>query len=211
MHRGEKMSEKMIEGLTEEVGAHRKPGHEIHALIVNRWSPRSMTGEILEEKDFLPLFEAARWAPSSYNSQPWRFLYARRDSGDWATFLDLLAEGNRAWAKEASLLAAVISRKTFERNEKPSRTHLFDTGAAWENLALEGARRGLVVHGMEGVDYDKAKTALNIPEHYEVRAMIAIGKRGKKEALPEKIQALEQPNDRKPLNEIAFEGKFRGK
>jgi len=200
-----------MDKLTPEVQKTRKVQYDISPLFLNRWSPRSMTGEKLSDEELMPLFEAARWAPSSYNAQQWRFLYAKRDTTHWQTFLDLLVDGNRMWAQKAGALVVVISRKNFEHNEKPSVTHVFDAGSAWENLALEGARRGLVVHGMEGFDYDKAKKILEIPAHYDVCAMIAIGKRGKKEDLPEQLQKMEQPNDRKPLQEIAIEGKFRGK
>ncbi|MBI2548432.1 nitroreductase family protein [Candidatus Woesearchaeota archaeon] len=201
----------MEKTVTKEVQERRKANYDIDHLFLNRWSPRSMTGEALIEDEFMPLFEAARWAPSSYNSQQWRFLYAKRNSKEWNTFLDLLVEGNKGWAKNAALLVVVISRKNFEHNEKPSRTHVFDAGAAWENLALEGAQRGLVVHGMEGFDYDKAKKILGVPDNYDVCAMIAIGKRGKKENLPSQLQEIEQPNDRRPLHDIAIEGRFRGK
>ena len=197
--------------LAKEASKKRKADYDIDSIFLNRWSPRSMTSEELKEKDFMPLFEAARWAPSSYNAQQWRFLYAKRNTANWDTFFNLLADGNKAWAKNAALLVVMISRKNFEHNEKPSVTHVFDAGAAWENLALEGARRGLVVHGMEGFDYSAAKQVLGIPNNYDVCAMIAIGKLGKKENLPEQMQKMEQPNDRRPLNEIAIEGKFKGK
>jgi nitroreductase len=102
----------------------------------------------------------------------------------------------------------VASRTRFEYNDKPSITHAFDTGAAWENLALEAARRELVAHGMEGFDYARAKTELSIPDGFEVHAMIAIGRRAPAENLPEKYRAMERPNSRRPLSEIVFEGAF---
>lgn len=201
----------MEKALTKEVQQRREANYDIDPLFLNRWSPRSMTGEALAEDEFMPLFEAARWAPSSYNTQQWRFLYAQRKSKEWNTFLDLLVEGNKVWAINAALVVVVISRRNFEHNEKPSRTHLFDAGSAWENLALEGAHRGLAVHGMEGFDYDNARKVLGVPDNYDVCAMIAIGKKGKKENLALQLQEIEQPNDRRPLHEIAIEGKFRGK
>lgn len=183
--------------------------HKINSLFVNRWSPRSMTGEDIDDEDLMSLFEAARWAPSSYNNQPWRFIYAKRTTGNWNKLFDLLYEGNKVWAKNAAALVVVISRKNFEFNEKPSITHQFDAGAAWENLALEASNRGIATHGMQGFDYQRARTDLEIPESYDVMAMIAIGKRGPKENLPSKLQELEFPNDRKPLREIVMEGYFR--
>ena len=187
----------------------RKPGYPINPLILNRWSPRSMTGEELGEHDIMSLFEAARWAPSSFNNQPWRFIYAKRSTGHWDKLFNLLVDANKLWAKNAALLVVVISRKNFEFNEKPARTHQFDTGSAWENLALEASSRGIVAHGMQGFDYEKAKTELRIPADFEVMAMIAIGKRGSKENLPTELQDKEKPNDRKALKDIIMEGTYR--
>ena len=186
----------------------RQAEHNINSIFVNRWSPRSMTGEEIDNDVLMSLFEAARWAPSSFNNQPWRFIYAKKTSSEWTKFLDLLVEGNKIWAKEAGVLVVVISRKNFEYNEKPSITHQFDTGAAWENLALEASIRGIVTHGMEGFDYQKAREDLKIPDIFDVMAMIAIGKKGSGENLSLKLQQMEQPNDRKPLKEIIMEGSF---
>jgi nitroreductase len=194
--------------LTDEVRTHRKADHDMLPLFLNRWSPRSMTGEPLPQEDVLCLFEAARWAPSSYNGQPWRFILARRQNADqWKAFTGLLVPQN-GWAEKAAILAVVVSRKTFEKDGKPSVTHAFDAGSAWENLALEAARRGLVAHAMEGFDFDRARGELGVPEEFEVQAMIAVGKRGPKDALPESARGLEQPNGRRPLKEILFEGRF---
>jgi nitroreductase len=184
----------------------RIPTYPINPLIVNRWSPRSMTGEELRDDDIMSLFEAARWAPSSYNNQPWRFIYAKRNTKHWYRLFNLLADANKVWTKNAALLSVVISRKNFEYNEKPARTHQFDAGSAWENLALEASSRGIVAHGMQGFDYEKARVDLGIPADFEVMAMIAIGKRGPKENLPPELQDKEKPTDRKPLKDIIMEG-----
>ena len=189
--------------------ATRTPAHNIHSLILNRWSPRSMTGEELTDELLMSLFEAARWAPSSYNNQPWRFIYAKRDTEHWDRLFNLLVEGNKVWAKNAAALVVVIARKNFEHNEKPARTNQFDTGAAWENLALEATFRGLAAHGMQGFDYEKAKKDLEVPDNFDVVAMIALGKRGQRDQLPPQLQEREYPNDRKPLNEIVMEGRFQ--
>lgn len=154
----------MAEKLAEEAAKHRKPKYGIHSIFVNRWSPRAMSQEPISEDELMALFEAARWAPSSYNGQLWRFIYAKKGTKNWGTLFDLLVEGNKAWAKNSAVLVCVISRKNFEFNEKPSVTHVFDAGAACENLALEGSRRCLVVHGMEGFDYGKAKKVFEIPD-----------------------------------------------
>jgi len=184
----------------------RKSNYPINPLILNRWSPRAMTGEALNDDDIMSLFEAARWAPSSYNNQPWRFIYAKRNSEHWDRFFNLLAEGNKNWTKNAALLVVVISRKNFEFNEKPAITHQFDAGSAWENLALEASSRGIVAHGMQGFDYEKAGVDLGVPHDFEVMAMIAIGKKGPIEILPPELQEMEKLTDRKPLKEIIMEG-----
>lgn len=195
--------------LSSEVKAVRKPNYPIQSIFVNRWSPRAMTGEEMSDEELMPLFEAARWAPSSYNGQPWRFLYAKRNTPEWDLFFGLLVEGNQSWTKKAAVLCVTISRKTFEHNNKPSVTHSHDTGAAWMSLALEGSTRGYVVHGMEGFDFAKARKVLEIPDDYQVEAMIAIGKRAPKETLPPEIQKREAPSQRKPLSEIIIKGKFK--
>jgi nitroreductase len=167
-----------------------------------------MSGEPIPEHDLMTLIEAARWAPSSFNNQPWRILYATRAGEHWDRFFNLLVEGNQVWAKNAAVLLLFVSKKTFDRNGKPSPTHSFDTGAAWENLSLQGTLKGLVVHGMQGFDYERARTELAVPEEFHVEAMAAVGKPGAVEDLPEKLQKSESPNDRKPLSDIAREGPF---
>ena len=167
-----------------------------------------MTGEAIPPEDLKSLFEAARWAPSSYNAQPWRILYARRDSKHWDTFFNLMVEGNQNWAKDAGALLVFISRTHFDFNGKPSVTHSFDTGAAWENLALQGWLKGLVVHGMQGFDYERARADLNIPEGFQVEAMAAIGKPADPSTLPEDLRAKETPSDRRKLEKTICEGPF---
>ena len=187
----------------------RKADHPIDTLFLDRWSPRAMSGETIAQEELMVLFEAARWAPSSYNNQPWRILFARRDGEHWALFLSLLVESNQVWASKAAALLLFISKTTFDHNGKPARTHSFDTGAAWENLALQGSLRGYVVHGMQGFSYDRAKTELKIPDEYQAEAMVAVGRPGEPEALPEKLLAIEAPNERRPLAQTICEGPFR--
>lgn len=199
----------MNEELSEEVRNHRTPKYEISPLLLNRWSPRSMTGEPLSDDELFPLFEAARWAPSSFNGQLWRFILGRRQhQQEFDKFLNLLVPGNQAWAKNAAALVVVVSRTRFELNDRQSVTHAFDTGAAWENLAIEASRRGLVAHGMEGFDYVRAKKELGVPDDFEAHAMLAIGRRAPADNLPEKYRASEHPNSRRPLHEIVFAGRF---
>lgn len=186
----------------------RKAEYAIHELILNRWSPRAMSGESITDQELMQLFEAARWAPSSYNNQPWRFVYAVRDTAAWAKMFDLLVPFNQSWAESAAVLVVIVSANNFEFNGKPSRTHSFDTGSAWENMALQGSSMGLVVHGIEGFDYDRARKELAIPDDYTIEAMCAIGRPGKKEDLSEELQEREVPSGRKPLKDLIFEGSF---
>lgn len=191
------------------ISDYRVNQHEVSRIFIDRWSPRAMSGEQISDEELLSLFEAARWAPSSFNNQPWRFIYAKRDTAHWNKFYDLLSDGNRAWADKAAVLIVVISKTTFDYNGKPSATHTLDTGAAWENLALQGSKNGLVVHGMQGFDYDRAKQELGVPDEYKVEMMVAVGRPGSVKKLPEKLQAGEVPSGRKTIKEIVSEGEFR--
>jgi nitroreductase len=186
----------------------READYPIDELFLDRWSPRAMSGEGISEDDLMTLFEAARWAPSSYNNQPWRILYARRDTENWQLFFGLLVEGNKVWAKNAAVLLLFVSKETFDHDGKPSITHSFDTGAAWENLALQGWQKGFVVHGMQGFDYERAKSELKIPEGFRVEAMAAIGKPGDVEELPEQVREREVQSGRRRLAETICEGPF---
>ena len=186
----------------------RQAAHAVDPLFLDRWSSRAMSGEPLTEAELLVLFEAARWAPSSSNVQPWRILFARRDGPHWETFVGLLAEGNRVWAQHAAALVLFVSR-TVNDAGKASVTHSFDTGAAWENFALQGSLCGLVVHGMQGFDYARARTELEIPDEFHVEAMAAIGRPGPVEHLPEHLRARDTPNGRRPLEQTVCEGPFR--
>jgi nitroreductase len=188
---------------------HRKADHAIEALFVRRWSPRAMNGKPLSEADILSLFEAARWAPSTYNEQEWRFLYARRETPEWPVFFHLLMEANQAWCKQAALLGVVLAHKLFQRNGQPNPVHVFDSGLAFENLALQGTAMGLVVHGMAGFDFQKAREDLAVPDDYAVCAMFAVGHPGDPDHLPSEIRERERPSPRKPVREIIREGKFR--
>jgi nitroreductase len=194
-----------------EVQKTRSTTFEINPIIVSRWSPRSFVPSEISDKELFSLFESARWAPSSSNSQPWRFIYAKRDSQNWNDLFNLLIDFNKQWCADASALVVIVSRKNFENNNQPSLTHQFDTGAAWENLAIQAVSQGLVTHAMAGFDYAKAKTTLGVPDDFEVMAMVAIGKRGPKDKLSPELQTRETPNTRKPLSEIVMEGKFGNK
>jgi nitroreductase len=192
----------------------RTAAHAIDKLFTDRWSPRAFADEPIPDQVLLSLFEAARWAPSSYNSQPWRFIYAKRGSPEWARFLDLLSERNQQWAKTASVLVVVISAKEFTppgaAGPVESRSHAFDAGAAWANLALQATIAGWHAHGIGGFDVERTRQELGIPSGFAINAVIAIGRRGDKGLIPETFHAGETPNGRRPISELAFPGKFPG-
>ena len=166
-----------------------------------------MNGVPVSEAELMRLFEAARWAPSCANSQPWRFVYGRAGTPHFERLFQLLAEGNRSWCARAGALIVALSKTTFD-NGRPTRTHSYDTGAAWMSLALQGSLMGLAVHGMAGFDYDRARVDLRVPEGHEVEAMIAVGHPGKLEDLPEQHRAREVKSMRWPVSELVFEGRF---
>ena len=187
----------------------RKADHAIDRMFLDRWSPRALSGQPISEKDLMILFEAARWAPSSYNNQPWRMIYARRDTPEWITHFGLLGDFNKAWCATASALILFISKTSFDHNGKPCRTHSFDAGAAWVSLAFQASLKGYVAHGMEGFDYDRAKSELGIPDGYQVDAMVAVGLPADPETLSPALKKMEKPSDRRPLDKTICEGKFK--
>lgn len=180
----------------------------VDPLFLNRWSPRAFDGSTISDADLRLLFDAARWAPSAYNYQPWRFLYARRDDANWDRFLGLLIPFNQSWAKDASALLFILSETTMGTPDKPSHSHSFDAGAAWAQLALQAAIAGYHTHGMTGVDFDRARTELAVPDSYRIEAGVAIGRLGAPASLPEGLRDREVPSSRKPIEEIAFAGAF---
>jgi len=197
----------MSENSAINISEYRQPEHPINPLILGRWSPRALSGEPLTAEELMSLFEAAKWAPSSSNQQPWRFIYARRDTPAWSKLFSLLTPSNQEWTQRAAALIVIVSQQVFPAG--PSRTASFVTGAAWENLALEASGRGLVAHAMSGFDYDRAKIELKVPDDYKVEAMAAVGRPGDKEQLPERHRKWEFPSGRKSLHEIISEGEFR--
>jgi nitroreductase len=166
------------------------------------------SGHEITREELLRMLEAARWAMSSMNNQPWRFLYALRNTPHFETFFNLLTSGNQAWCRNAAALIVITSKTTFDFNGKPARTHSYDAGAAWYSFALQGVLMGLVVHGMQGFAYDRAKEDLGVPDGSQVEAMAAVGRPGDPEDLPLALQEREQPSQRKRVAEFAFEGGF---
>ncbi len=185
----------------------RRAAYPIDSIFLDRWSARAMSGEALTLGELLPLFEAARWAPSSHNFQPWRMLYALRGTPHWQRFFDLLNPGNRVWAQRGGALVLFIGRKLHD-NGKPCNTRSYDVGAAWENFALQAVRSGLAVHGLQGFDYERARVELAVPDAFNVEAMAVVGRPGDKSQLSEDLQRRETPNDRRPLAQTVCEGPY---
>lgn len=190
----------------------RAADHPVAPIFLERWSPRAYSGEAIPEADLLTIFEAARWAPSSYNSQPWRFFYALRDTPDWDVFLDLLVEGNKGWAKNAAALVILASKITMQIPGKDvpieSYSHSLDAGAAWGYLALQAQMLGWAAHGMVGFDLPRAARTLEIPADYRVEVAIAIGRKADPTTLPDALKAREVPNGRAPIATLIRAGKF---
>lgn len=168
-----------------------------------------MSGEALREEELFTIFEAGRWAPSSYNGQPWRFVYGLAGTPEFAAILGVLIEFNQAWAQKAGALVVMASSK-LDASGRPFPTHAFDAGAAWMSMALQATRMGLVAHAMAGYSPERAREALAVPEGLETHCVIAFGRPGSPDDLPEKLRARELLSDRRPLAEMAFRGRFTG-
>jgi nitroreductase len=198
----------------EKVEAWRKPAptqQPIHPLIRERWSPRAFSDRPVSQGDLDSLVEAARWAPSSMNEQPWAILIGDRatDPEGHARILATLVPQNAVWAAKAPVLALTVARLTFLRHGRPNRHALFDTGQAIANLSLQATAMGLVLHQMGGFDADKARDLLAIPEGVEPVAAMALGYPGDPSDLPEELRQRElAPRTRRPTSEWAFGAKW---
>ena len=190
----------------------RTADHPINPAFLERWSPRAFSGEVIPEPELMSIFEAARWAPSSYNSQPWRFLYARRDTPNWDTFFSLLGEYNKSWAAQAAALVLLLSKISMVVPGKDvpieSYSHSLDAGSAWGYFALQASMNGWATHAMVGFDLPRTAVELDIPADYRVECMIAVGRRGDPATLPEAARAREVPSNRSPIATLVREGKF---
>ena len=188
----------------------RQAHDRVERLFLQRWSPRSFDGSPVPEEDLAVMFEAARWAPSEFNHQPWRFLYAHHGDANWARFLSLLIPFNAGWAKDAGVLIFILSEIMRGAGDKarPSHSHSFDAGAAWALLALQATAMGYHAHGMTGVDFDRARIELGVPEGFRMEAAAVVGRRDLPDRLPEGLRERELPSARKPVSEIAFAGAF---
>ncbi|PQV63297.1 Nitroreductase [Abditibacterium utsteinense] len=193
--------------LLPEVKLNRVPEYPVDNAFLNRWSPRAFSARSVTDEVLGNIFEAARWAASSYNEQPWRFLVAKTDT-DRKTFQSFLLPANFVWAKEAPVLVLTLGKKTFTHNGTANRVFAHDVGAASAYMALAATQNGLHAHGMAGFDPELARATLAIPTDYEPMAMWALGYAGDAAQLPENYRALEFPSQRRPLSEIVMEGAF---
>ena len=187
----------------------RIPDAPVNPMFLDRWSPRAFDPTPIPEEDLATLFEAARWAPSCNNEQPWLFVYGTSEE-ERGTFLEILTERNRMWAHRAPVLAILFARRTFAHGGKPNPWAGLDCGAAWASLAFQARMMGLYSHGMAGFSQATAYELLKVPEEeYEAMCAIAIGAYGDRDALPPEMKENEQPNSRKPLAEVAIKGIFQ--
>lgn len=182
----------------------------VHDLVRHRWSPRAFGDQSIAPDVLRSLFEAARWAPSSYNEQPWAYLVATKDDNEnFAKMLSVLVEFNAGWAKSAAVLAIAVSELAFAKNSSPNRNAQYDTGAATAWLSVEATARGLFVHQMAGFDAEKARQVFGIPQGWDAIAAIAIGHPGDHASLPQQLQGGElAPRTRKPLSEFVMAGNW---
>jgi flavin reductase (DIM6/NTAB) family NADH-FMN oxidoreductase RutF/nitroreductase len=188
----------------------RTPEYEISSIFSSRWSPRAFEEIEISDGELMSFLEAARWAPSAMNEQPWRFVVVKRSCAAWSKATSVLSRTNRSWADKASALVVIVSKSTAEYGgtSYPSTTHQFDAGAAWMSFALQAHMAGWRTHAMAGFDRQLADAVFRIPLDHCINAIVAVGKRGDPEALPESLRTREAPNDRRPLEELVFNETF---
>lgn len=179
----------------------RKSEHAIDPFFINRWSPRAFSTESIDDADLAAIIEAAHWAPSCFNEQPWFFHIAKSTEAK-QLFTNFLTESNQVWAKNAPILIALISEKLFSKNSKENRWHSFDCGTAWGFLSMEANRRGYITHAMGGFNQHLASQTLNLSQDQRVETIIALGRHGDPALLPKSLQEREIPSLRKSLSEI---------
>ena len=184
--------------------------YPIHELLRERWSPRAFADRMVEPEELRSLLEAARWAPSSFNEQPWSFIVAtKQHPGEYERLLSCLVEGNVRWAQHAPVLMLSVAKLAFERNQKPNRHAFHDVGLAVENLVIQGMALGLFVHQMAGFHADRAREVYGIPESHEPVAAMAIGYLDDPGRLPDDLREREvAPRFRKPLESFVFSGQW---
>ena len=183
--------------------------HPIEPLLQRRWSPRAFASKPVERDVLFKLFEAARWAPSSFNEQPWRYIVATQENPEWLQEVQSALSPGNAWATKAPVLICTVAQLAFAKKPKPNRHAFHDVGAASENLLLQAVALGLFGHQMAGFDVEKARAVFQIPEGYDPVAMMALGYPAVLESLTEEQRANEaRPRVRRPIEEFVFHGRF---
>jgi len=187
----------------------------IHELLANRWSGRAYdAAQSVSKEQVVSLLEAARWAPSCFGDQPWRYVVCNKAENiqAWQAAFDCLVPGNQSWAVDAPVLLLICADTLFGHNDKPNKWAAYDTGAATENLCLQATALGLMAHQMGGFDADKARTTFNVPERYQILAMVTVGYQAAVESLSGEVKERElAARSRKPLDELFFNGVWQGK
>ena len=182
----------------------------VHDIIANRWSPRAYdASKPVSQAQIISMLEAARWAPSCFGDEPWRFIVwdKNKDAAAWEKAFDCIVQGNQGWAKDAPVFVLICAGTLFEQNQKPNRWGAYDTGAAAVSLSLQATSMGLVTHQMGGFDGEKTRAAFNIPDQFEMMSMMAVGYIADVDALPEEAKERTlAPRKRKPLGELFYEG-----
>ena len=188
----------------------RHPDHPIDPQFLTRWSPRAFAADAMSEAEVLTVLEAARWAPSASNLQPWRFAYGLRGDQGFAGIVGALVPFNRVWADKAAALVVVASAPTVTKDgvEVANVTHAFDAGAAWAQLALQAHLSGWVAHAMGGFAHDTLRAALQVPQGFALHAVVALGRHGDLHSLPDALRAREVYSPRRPIAELAKRGSF---
>lgn len=192
-----------------EIPSEREPNYQVNPVFPARWSSRAFNGKPLAKEKLMQLFEAARWTPSSFNAQPWRFVYALHGTEAFDEMRDTLVPFNKEWAQHAGALIMVISRENYIYNEKPNEAHHFDTGAAWQSIALQAILLGLNTHAMGGFDTEKARSVAKVPAGYTLHCIIAVGEKGNTADLSEELQKLDKPSKREPVEFFTSENTFK--
>jgi nitroreductase len=196
----------MNDKLTPEVEKNRNPEYNVDAQFINRWSPRAFSAQQVSDSVLMSILDAAHWAPSASNEQPWRFILARTPE-QREKFYPFINEFNRTWCEKAPVIIVIASKTTNAKGE-PNRSHAFDAGTAWGHLALAASNKGLYTHAMGGFNSVQAKGILNVPDEYELHAVVALGYRGDIASLSASHQEREKPSVRRPLAEFILEGGF---
>ena len=192
------------------VTAARIADHPVDPQFLNRWSPRAFTDDAMTQADVLSLLEAARWAPSASNLQPWRFVWGLRGDAGFAGIAATLVPFNEMWATNAAALVVVASKTMSLKDDvaQPNPYHAFDTGAAWAQLALQAHLNGWAAHGMAGFDHEVLATNVGLPVDHVLHAVVAVGRPGDPASLPDFLKNMEHPSGRRSLTETAHHGKF---